>query len=316
MKAAISRKAPVSEVPAPPAAAAQLSVDTLIGRGHQDIESVVRAQAHKTDILSAEEERELILAWHERRDMAARDKLILAHLKCVLGIARRFQRSNVSIADLIHEGVIGLIVACDKFEADRKNRFSTYAQWWVMTTLQEYMDKSVAPVKMGKTRIEKAAFSLLNKAKRRYGAPLSTGIRESIAEKLGIEYADLVKIESSMDLRSFSLNQTMGDDEGGETFLDSLVDEAAGPRTVYAQSLAAAHSRHIEEVLPRLEWRQQLVIRRRFMTEPTATLKELADELNISPERVRQIQMEGMIEMRRHFETAGLLANDLFGDEH
>lgn len=291
------------------------TLSRLLDSSTKDIESIVRNLINSTEMLGAEEERRLILAWHIDNDFAARERLIVAHLKCVWGIARHFRRNNVSVADLIHEGVVGLITACEKFDPAKSNRFSTYAQWWVMTTLQEYMDRCISPVKVGKTRAEKAALSLLRKAKRRYGPNLSSATRKAIAEELDIPYEQLIRIEttSSTDLRSFSLNQTVGDDGEGIEFIDTLVDEGAGPEEIVERSLDRARKLHISNAIDRLSDRQKTVITKRFFTEPPATLKELADELAISPERVRQIQIEAMWEMRRILEGSGVSLNDLFG---
>lgn len=290
----------------------------LLDSSTKDIESIVRNLINSTEMLSAEEERRLILAWHRDNDFAAREKLIVSHLKCVWGIARHFRRNNVSVADLIHEGVVGLITACEKFDPTMSNRFSTYAQWWVMTTLQEYMDRCIAPVKVGKTRVEKAAFSLLRKARRRFGPNLSAATRKAIAEELGIPYEQLIRIESTSmtDLRSFSLNQPVGEDGEGVEFIDTLVDEGAGPEEMIERSLERARRLHIDNAINRLSDRQKMVIVKRYFTEPPVTLKELADELEISPERVRQIQIEAIWEMRRILEGGGVSSDDLFGADH
>ena len=279
-----------------------------------DVNTEIRTRHLEGALLEREEELNLARAWRYQGDKAARDRLINAHQKLVMGMARKFERFNVPLADLFNEGMIALMVACQKYDPESGNRFATYAQWWVLTYLQEFVQRDTCPVRLGKTRIEKAVFRALARARRKYGPNLDDNVKEQIAKAFDITFEDVVNIEAATGIRTLSLNQSVSsEEEGGVEFIDTLADETQTPDTIIKGTLERTQLRIIKDILDQLDARETAVITHRFLSETPKTLRELAAELDISAERVRQIERETLLRMRRLIERAGLRADDLIG---
>jgi RNA polymerase sigma-32 factor len=274
----------------------------------------MRDQAMETPILERERELMLARAWKESADMKSRDELVNAHRKLVMGMARRFERGGVQLADLMNEGMLALMVACDKFNPDSGYRFATYAQWWVLTFLQEAVQRDASPVRIGKTRMEKAVFRALTRARRRFGPDLGDDVKEVIAASFGIRFDEVSNIDAATGLRTLSLNQTVTGDEDGIEFIDTLVDETQGVEKAMESTLTRAQIREIGEVMVGLGARETTVIRERFLSDDPKTLRELAEQLDISAERVRQIERETLSNLRRLLEDRGLRKEDIIAD--
>lgn len=284
-------------------------------KNERDIESIIRGQAMDASMLDREEEIALVNAWHQDRDEESRDKLIEAHQKLVMGMARKFERFNVPFSDLFNEGMIGLMVACEKFVPEKGNRFATYAQWWVLTYLQEAVQRDTCPVRIGKTRKEKAVFRALVRARKRYGQDLSQEVREKIAGAFEIDLAEVDTIDAATGIKSLSLNQSVGGEEEGMEFIDIIADETQGAEAMLKSTLEDKQKHLLGEVLMLLDERERLVIKARFLDDGNKTLRDLAEELNISAERVRQIEREGLHSLRRFINRQGYNSDDLVGVE-
>lgn len=279
----------------------------------RDISSSIRSRAMESQLLDRDHELRLARAWRNNGDRAARDELISAHQKLVMGMARKFERFNVPLADLFNQGMIALMVACEKYDPETGNRFATYAQWWVLTFLQEYVQSETCPVRIGKTRTEKAVFRALARARRRFGPVVSYEVKEKIAKEFKITVDDVSKIEAATGLRSLSLNQPVASGEDATEFIDTLVDEANGPDAMMTSTLDQTQQRVIRQIMEELEPREWTIIRDRFLSDKQKTLRALADELGISAERVRQIERESLRRMRQILENSGLTAEDIIG---
>ena len=276
-----------------------------------EVDVVMRNAAMEAPILDRETEAALARAWRDKRCVRSRDRLVCAHQKLVMGMARKFERLGVSFIDLYNEGVLALLVACDKYDPDTGNRFATYSQWWVLTHMQEYVQREMSPVRVGKTRKEKALFRAIQRARRRHGPVLLPEHRERIAKAFGVTPDEVQSIEAATGLRALSLNQVMGGDEDGAEFIENLVDETQAPERMLALPMDATQRRVVEGALEELDERERTVIRERFLMKSQKTLRELAQRLDISAERVRQVEREALARLRRILDQRGLCAEDL-----
>ena len=279
----------------------------------KDIASEIRGQAMRESLLGREEEVDLAVAWRDRQCQVSRDRLIRSHQKLIIGMARRFERLGVPFEDLFDEGILALIVAANKFDPDSGNRFATYAQWWVLTYLQEYVQNNTTPVRLGRTRVEKAVFRAITRSRRRLGNALDNDARETIATEFGVSFEFVCRIEAATSSRIVSLNQRISTDEDSAEFIDILQDESEGPQKVMERDLERAQERVIGEILEQLDDREARVIKERFLAESPKTLRELASDLGISAERVRQVEREALERMRRLIERSGHKSIDLIG---
>jgi len=307
--------APTRAKAAAPAAAEPDVPRRGLVRADRDIGSSMRDQALDAPILDRERELRLARAWRGERCIDSRDELIKAHQKLVMGMARKFERVGVLLSDLMNEGMVALMVACDKFDPESGNRFATYAQWWVLTYMQEAVQRDTSPVRIGKTRTEKAVFRALTRARRRFGPDLSEEVKEQIAKSFNIGYSEVANIDAATGMRTLSLNQSVSSEDDGTEFIDTLVDETQGVEAVMSSTLARAQQRVIGEILAELGEREIVVIRERYLTDEPKTLRELAEQLEISAERVRQIERETLTVMRRCIEKNGLRMEDIIGEK-
>ncbi len=268
-------------------------------------------------ILEREYEANLARRWRDAEDDDALHQLINSHVRLVVKIASRFRGYGLPVADLIQEGSVGLMEAAKRFDAERQVRFSTYATWWILASIQEYVVRNSSIVRIGTTPAQKSLFFNLRRIRARLigatGVRMSDADRKIIADELRVPMAAVERMEAHFSGPDRSLNATVGQDETDE-LQDFLVDEEPTPEENTARLLDhRTRAEWLRQALGELTAREREVISRRFLTEDRTTLADIGRTYGVTKERIRQIESKALAKMRvaldHRVETGGLLTN-------
>jgi RNA polymerase primary sigma factor len=284
------RDAPVT--PVDDAALATVTTDTL---------QLFLNEIGRHRLLTPDEEIELAKRI-ERGDLAAKDRMINANLRLVVSIAKKYQGSELTLLDLIQEGILGLIRAVEKFDWRRGYRFSTYATWWIRQAVERGMDAKARTIKLpinlvrSQRKVARAENALALKLDR---APTDA----EIAEEAGIQVDELLALRDAARTVT-SLDRPLGEEDDA-AFGDLLPSDAPAPEDVVHISL---REEMLRRALGELPERERTVVEMRYGiagSDPTP-LREIGRQLGITPERVRQIESKALGRLGRMRELDAL----------
>ncbi len=274
----------------------------------------------KAELLDAETELELAYAWRDNRDEEALHRLITAYMRLAISMASKYRRYGASMNDLIQEAGLGLMKAADKFDPDRGVRFSTYAVWWIKASIQDYVMRNWSMVRTGSTSSQKSLFFNMRRVQARLEREaMAKGeeldgyqLREMIAHEVGVPLRDVEMMEGRLSGTDFSLNATQTTEDEGREWIDTLEDEA--PRG--DEVVEKGHDLHalrdwLREAMGGLSDRERFIVHERKLRETARTLESLGEELNLSKERVRQLESAAFQKMRKHLERHGAEVHNL-----
>lgn len=259
-------------------------------------------------LLSAEEEvhyAKLSL----KGDVAARKRMIESNLRLVVKISRRYLHRGLPLLDLIEEGNLGLMKSVEKFDPDRGFRFSTYATWWIRQTIERAIMNQTRTIRLP-IHVLKELNVYLRAARKLTQTLDHEPSAEEIADMLDVPIEDVEKLFCLND-KVTSFDSTIGNDDG-KSLLDTIADEnSVNPAVLLTDESMRGQ---IEELLDELTYNQCQVISRRFGLRgfERATLEEVGEEINLTRERVRQIQVEALKVLKKLLERSGLNQDDLF----
>lgn len=263
--------------------------------------------AMKAPLLEADHELDLARAWHEHQDEDALHELTSAYMRLVIAMAAKFRVYGLPMGDLVQEGNVGLMQAAQRFDPERGVRFSTYASWWIRSSIQDYILRNWSIVRTGTTAAQKSLFfnlrrlrALINDGGR---ASMTPEGRDFIADKLRVPLRDVEAMESRLSASDRSLNATVPGAEGGEgasmEWQDMLADDRPDPEDQTRESHdAEVRRRWLARALETLNERELFIIKRRRLSEDGQTLEALGEQLGISKERVRQVEHQALNKLR------------------
>jgi RNA polymerase nonessential primary-like sigma factor len=275
--------------------------DAYAGEFHADVTQVYLNDLGRRRLLTAEEEKTFSRA-ARGGDFDARQKMIEHNLRLVVNIAKSYINRGVPLLDLIEEGNLGLMHALDKFEPERGFRFSTYATWWIRQNVERAIMNQSRTIRLPVHVIKELNIYL--RAMRYLDARIDTDpTPDDVAHLLGRPVAEVRRV-LNLNERMASLDSPL-DVDPSLSIGESIADDQALPEELLEQS----QMRGIMQAwLDTLTDKQRLVIERRFGLNgfEVCTLEQLARDMQITRERVRQIQIEAITSLRSTAKRSGI----------
>jgi RNA polymerase sigma-32 factor len=262
------------------------------------LESYVRT-VNGFPILSQEQETELGRRLRQTGDVEAARQLVLSHLRVVVAIARGYLGYGLPQADLIQEGNIGLMKAVKRFDPERGVRLVSFALHWIRAEMHEFILRNWRIVKVATTKAQRKLFFNLRSLKRGL-AGLGVDDVKAIAKQLHVKPEEVVEMETRLGGQDVALEPSVADDEEAYAPIAYLAAEDAEPgQAIEEEETSQLRSAGLTRALESLDPRSRRIVEARWLTEKDpSTLHDLAAELGVSAERVRQIEVKALTKMK------------------
>lgn len=257
-------------------------------------------QVQAIPMLTEEEEMELATKLHQHNDLNAARQLIMSHLRLVIKIARSYSGYGLNQADLVQEGNIGLMKAVKRFDPTRGVRLVSFAMYWIKAEIQEFVVRNWRLVKTATTKAQRKLFFNLRSMKKTL-KPLKPSEISDIAKELNVKESDVIEMEYRFNGHEIAIDYQDNDsEEDNYRPISYLQDENADPASqLMLEETETNKLDALSEALKIIDERSRYVLETRWLNEAkTKTLHELADELNISAERVRQIEQNALKKLK------------------
>ncbi len=258
--------------------------------------------AFQLPMLSAEEEHSLAIRLRDQQDLQAAQKLIMAHIRFVVRIARNYSGYGLALPDLVQEGTVGLMKAVKRFDPDMGVRLVSFAVHWIKAEIHEYILKNWRIVKVATTKAQRKLFFNLRSSKKRLGW-FSREEVEGVAEDLGVKAETVLEMESRLSGQDIAFDGPAREDD------ESMVATPAGylsdmrmepSMLLEADDSETQMKQRLSHALKGLDQRSREILEARWLGEDKSTLHELAARYQVSAERIRQIEKSAMNKLKTH----------------
>lgn len=248
-----------------------------------------------TTRLTYEDEQTLGQRWHDQGDVRALQALITRNIGLVGKLCKsEFRNYGLPYEDLLQEGCIGLTIAARKFDPERRLRFSTYAYWWIRAYLYKYVERTQGLIHLPRHVRRRFFAARRRRQELEREGPLASETLEAATGMSATQYHHLSACVMGIgialdDQASFSAKR-----------LAALKDPQLSPeaRVSLIEGIARRKER-LRAVLCGLEARERLILECRFLRQRPLTLQQLGDRLDLSRERIRQIERDALVKLRR-----------------
>ena len=263
------------------------------------------SKAMKQPLLSLVDEKKITKLWNKKKDVKSLHKLINSYEKLVISCAVRFRNFGLPFGDLLQEGNIGILKAAHKFDISVDVRFSTYARWWIRSSMQEFVLRNWSIVRIGTTSIQKLLFFQLSRLKNKIQNASHENdnlepINNKIAKEMKIKVSEVEKISQRVLKKDLFLDHSLNNDDDNRTPLDFLSDSSENPdEIVLNNDINNNRKKVLKKSLDVLNDKEKYIILKRHLNYTSMTLESVGKDLNISKERVRQLETRAFLKLKK-----------------
>ncbi len=279
-------------------------VDAVVKSGNQLIQyDGLEAYIKKINgfpMLSAEEEHDLADRLQKTGDKEAAYRLVMSHMRFVVHVARGYLGYGLPLKDLIQEGSIGLMQAVKRFNPASGVRLATYAIHWIKSEIHEFVIKNWKLVKVATTKAQRKLFFNLKKYKKNV-AWLSNEDVSKVAKELGVTVKDVTDMETRMAASDISYDYSEPDEDGlSKAPVLYLEDKTSNFSAKMENANWQENAQDsLRDALDKLDERSRYIIQRRWLDVEKGTLQELANHFGVSAERIRQLENQAIIQIKK-----------------
>jgi RNA polymerase sigma-32 factor len=256
-------------------------------------------------ILSAEEEKALAEDLYYRNNLDAARRLVMAHLRFVVHVAKSYSGYGLAQGDLIQEGNVGLMKAVKRFNPEKGVRLISFAVHWIKAEIHEFILRNWRIVKIATTKAQRKLFFNLRGQKKHLGW-LSRAEAEAVAKDLNVDVKHVHDMEGRLAAYDAGFDAGVDDDDDTAYLAPAnyLEDRRFDPAVLLENSDWEDTSvSNLESALEKLDDRSRDILQKRWLNEEKATLHELAAEYGVSAERIRQLEKNAMKKVRGMIEA-------------
>ncbi|MEE4638717.1 MAG: RNA polymerase sigma factor RpoH [Wenzhouxiangella sp.] len=261
-------------------------------------------EVNRLPVLTLEEEQDLARRFRDDDDLDAARRMVMAHLRFVVHVARGYAGYGLALGDLIQEGNIGLMKAVKRFDPDQGVRLVSFAVHWIRAEIHEFILRNWRIVKVATTKAQRKLFFNLRRQKKRLGW-LNQAEVNRVAEELGVKPEVVTEMESRLSGQDIGFDLTNDDDDSSyvapAAYLEGLT--VSPHEAVEAQDWEDHHHNLLFDGIGNLDDRSRDIIQSRWLVDPKITLQELADKYGVSAERIRQLESAALKKLKARFEA-------------
>lgn len=263
-------------------------------------------RVNQIPMLTLEEEIACAQQFHSEGDIEGARRLVLAHLRYVVRVARGYLGYGLPLNDLIQEGNIGLMKAVKRFDPKMGVRLVSFAVHWIKAEIHEFVLRNWRIVKVATTKAQRKLFFNLRGMKNRLGW-FSNEEVDAVARDLGVTREDVLVMEQRLNVMDTSFDASDNDEDDDaykapERYLFSANDDPA--LLLEKQDTGSQGREQLMCALEQLDERSQDILQQRWLAEDKLTLHDLAEKYSVSAERVRQLEKNAMKKIREYMEQS------------
>ena len=263
-----------------------LPVESTSSLETSDALEMYLAELRRTPLLSKEEELELFDRLNNSDDIDAAKKLVMAHLRFVVHVAKTYKGYGLPLLDIIQEGNVGLMKAVKRFDTSKNVRLLSFAIYWIRAEIHEFILKNWRIVKVATTKAQRKLFSKL-RSKKTSTTWLTETEKDNIASELNVKSEAVTIMESRLTGSDVSFDPLTDEDVSPSEYLTDNTDPLL--KLEYEQD-GKTESDKLNDAISQLDSRSMDIIKSRYLSDDKMTLDQLATKYDVSIERIRQIE--------------------------